>query len=435
MTTQPRKICPGRYTMLTNWGFRWSCNCPPSGNCQPQIFPMNHCHHRPASLWNCKSIKSRGRTLRLLPFGYARLPKLEVRKFGGNIGEWEEFWESFESAINKNSTLTDVDKYSYLRGLLVELARSAIAGFALMSANYKAATELLKRRYGKKTTIQRTYINDLMNIEPIYSERDAHWLRALYDFAETNYRVLEALGVDEETYSTIVVPLLLEKLPEQLRLMVIRDKDHHKWKLEKLSDILGHEVELREEYQRNTRHTRNPWDDLRRKTSMYTGKQTNCAFCLRGYNHEECKKVMNVHERKQSLVKFGRCFNCIWKGHLSRAFKTNVICNCCKGKHHLCLCSADFLRDGGASGNLGNPSSGDSVGNSMHVRTGNCVALQTAQSQIVGKENAQIKVLFDTASHMSFVSSRVAKGFSIETLWKEWLALNTFWAAGGRFKP
>ena len=129
---------------------------------------MNHCHHRPTSLWNCKSIKSRGRTLRLLPFGYARLPKLEVRKFGGNIGEWEEFWESFESAINKNSTLSDVDKYSYLRGLLVELARSAIAGFALMSANYKAATELLKRRYGKKTTIQRTYINDLMNIEPIY---------------------------------------------------------------------------------------------------------------------------------------------------------------------------------------------------------------------------------------------------------------------------
>ena len=101
----------------------------------------------------------------------------------------------------------------------------------------------------------------------------------------------------------------------------------------------------------------------------------------------------------------------------------------------MCLCSAESLREGGASGNLGNPSSGDSVGNSMHVETGNCVALETAQSQIVGKGNAQIKVLFDTASHMSFVLSRVAKGFSIETLWKEWLALNTFWAAGGRFKP
>ncbi|CAH3042233.1 unnamed protein product [Pocillopora meandrina] len=38
-----------------------------------------------------------------------------------------------------------------------------------------------------------------------------------------------------------------------------------------------------------------------RKTSMHTGKQINCDFCLGGHNHEECKKVKNVHERKQSL--------------------------------------------------------------------------------------------------------------------------------------
>ena len=47
----------------------------------------------------------------------ARLPKLEVRKFGGVISEWQEFWDSFESAIHKNEALADVDKFSYLRGL------------------------------------------------------------------------------------------------------------------------------------------------------------------------------------------------------------------------------------------------------------------------------------------------------------------------------
>jgi len=49
----------------------------------------------------------------------ARLPKLEVRKFLGNIKEWQEFWDSFESVIHKNKALADVDKFSYLRGLLV----------------------------------------------------------------------------------------------------------------------------------------------------------------------------------------------------------------------------------------------------------------------------------------------------------------------------
>lgn len=73
------------------------------------------------------------------------LPKLEVRKFGENISEWQEFWDSFESAIDKNETLADVDKFCYLRGLLVGSARSAIARFGLTSGNYKAATDMLKK--------------------------------------------------------------------------------------------------------------------------------------------------------------------------------------------------------------------------------------------------------------------------------------------------
>lgn len=80
----------------------------------------------------------------------ARLLKLEVQKFGGNNSEWQEFWDSFESAIYKNKTLANLEKFSYLRGLLVEPAWSAIAGFALTLANYKAVINLLKKRYGKK---------------------------------------------------------------------------------------------------------------------------------------------------------------------------------------------------------------------------------------------------------------------------------------------
>ena len=88
-------------------------------------------------------------------------------------------------------------------------AQSAIAGFALTSANYKAATDLLKRRYGKKNAIQRAHINELLNLEPIYSERDTHRLRQMYDFAETKHRALGALGVEQDTYAAIVVPSLL----------------------------------------------------------------------------------------------------------------------------------------------------------------------------------------------------------------------------------
>ena len=59
-----------------------------------------------------------------------KLPKLEVRKFNGKLEEWQDFWDSFESAIHSNDRLSNVHIFSYLRGLPLEPARSAIAGFA-----------------------------------------------------------------------------------------------------------------------------------------------------------------------------------------------------------------------------------------------------------------------------------------------------------------
>ena len=244
----------------------------------------------------------------------AKLPKLEVWKFGGN-SEWQEFWDSFESAIDRNETLAEIDKFSYLRGLLIEPARSAIAGFSLTSANYKAAIQLLKKHYSKQKVIQRTYINDLLNLELIYGERDTQRLRTMYDCAKTKYRALEALGVDQETYSAIVVPSLLKKLPEQLRLTITWGEDHHEWNLEQLLDVLGHKVELREDYNRSARHARSPCDEsMKKKHAMNTRKQANyqnCPFCLGGHKHEDCQKVKKISEHKQLLIKFGHCFSCI----------------------------------------------------------------------------------------------------------------------------
>ena len=144
----------------------------------------------------------------------AKLLKLEVRKFGGRLQEWQEFRDSFDSAVNQNEGLADVDKFAYLKSLLIEPARSAISRFALTSANYNEAIDLLKRRYGKKNAIQKAHIQELMNIKPVSNDRDTEKLRKLYDTCETNYRGLKALGVNETAYSTIVVPEILEKLPE-----------------------------------------------------------------------------------------------------------------------------------------------------------------------------------------------------------------------------
>jgi len=69
-----------------------------------------------------------------------------------------------------NDGLSNVDKFSYIRSLLLGSAKPAVGGFALTSANYESAIELLKKSYGKKVTIQRALISKLLNARPVFNE-------------------------------------------------------------------------------------------------------------------------------------------------------------------------------------------------------------------------------------------------------------------------
>ena len=115
----------------------------------------------------------------------AKLPKLEVKRFNGRLQDWQEFWDSFQSSIDGNDNLSAVDKFSYLKSLVQEPARSTIAGFALTTVNYEAAVQALKKRYGKDIAIQRAHVNDLLNMLPVYRDRDIPRLRRLFDECES----------------------------------------------------------------------------------------------------------------------------------------------------------------------------------------------------------------------------------------------------------
>ena len=43
-----------------------------------------------------------------------KLPKLDLKKFDGNILKWTEFWDTFEATIPNNIGLHTLDKFNYL---------------------------------------------------------------------------------------------------------------------------------------------------------------------------------------------------------------------------------------------------------------------------------------------------------------------------------
>ena len=86
----------------------------------------------------------------------------------------------------------------------------------------------------------------MMNTKPVFNEQETRRLRSLFDTIETNYRAMEALKVDVNTYSSIVVPAILNKLPEAVRLMITQGANYLKWSTKDLVEALLKEVELQE---------------------------------------------------------------------------------------------------------------------------------------------------------------------------------------------
>ena len=148
--------------------------------------------------------------------------------------------------------------------------------------------------------------------------------------------------MDQSTYSAIVVPSLLKKTPEQLRLTITRGQNHQDWNLRNSWKRLNARLNCERSTIR-TRATPEPHEMTPKKAEFanYAGTGLKCAFCLGEHKHEDCVKAKNVSERKQILLKYGRCCNCIKRGHLFRECKSIVTCKFCNGKHHSSLCRSD----------------------------------------------------------------------------------------------
>ena len=165
---------------------------------------------------------------------HAKLPKLELKKFHGNPIEWYPFWESFESAVHKNSNLSGVDKFNFLKSLLTGIAQSVVTGLALTSANYEKAVELLKRRFGNRQVVISSHMEALTKIPKVASTSEVKRLRSLYDTVESHVRGLESMEISSEMYGCFLTPIMMQKLPEEFRIAISRNLESETWDLKEI---------------------------------------------------------------------------------------------------------------------------------------------------------------------------------------------------------
>ena len=331
--------------------------------------------------------------------------------------------------------MSDVDKFAYLHGHLEGPAKATIAGLSLTGANYKCDVDLLKKQFEKKNEVQRAHINELIHLPSVYRERDTHRLRKLYDSCEAHNRALRALGVSEESYSTIVVPTIMEKLPEQFRLAITRGTNFLEWSMKEMLEAYEKELELREAHYpvgfNNTvkdleRNSGKKYGHQGFSAALLASEKKNCAFCLKNHAHEKCEGVVDPKIHKNIARKYCRCFLCLFKGHRASNCSVKAKCKNCNSSHHIALCEASLKDDKTHAGKkTETDNESKQVDTNVHVGTGSLVALQTARGVLRSHRKVKVRVLFDGGSHRSFVTSKAASLASPKGLRRELLGINT----------
>ena len=106
---------------------------------------------------------------------------------------------------------------------LEKTASEAIVGLAITNANYEEAITILKTRFGNKQMIVNKHTDDLINMAPVYSNHDLRGMRRLYDLVEVHVRGLKALGVPSESYDSLLSSVLMNKVSQEVRLIISRE--------------------------------------------------------------------------------------------------------------------------------------------------------------------------------------------------------------------
>jgi len=111
------------------------------------------------------------------------LPKISIPTYSGLIDEWPEFNSLFNSLVHENLSLSNVEKFHYLKSFLNSDAASVISTYQLCGELYPLAYQALQGRYNNKWRLTQLHIDKILNFPKLATNH----LGNLQRFFECSY--------------------------------------------------------------------------------------------------------------------------------------------------------------------------------------------------------------------------------------------------------
>ena len=168
-------------------------------------------------------------------------------------------------------------------------------------------------------------------------------LRMFHDTIESHSHGLSSLGNPEEMYGDLLVPIILGKLPKDIKQNLARNSASTEWKFPKLMLAILREIQILEIGSSNS--YKSSFTAAFVVSSKFPcgnkgsdkGPQT-CVFYKKSHTANQCSTAIDHHCRFDIVKQNHLCFNCLGRHKVSACSSKHHCCKCHR-KHHTSLCT------------------------------------------------------------------------------------------------
>ncbi|XP_018377662.1 PREDICTED: uncharacterized protein LOC108770525 [Trachymyrmex cornetzi] len=281
------------------------------------------------------------------PVNHIRLPKLDLPKFSGKYDEWYPFFDSFNSLIHINASLSDVQKLQYLRASLTGDAAKIISALEISDPNYQVAWAILKERYDNRREIVQSHIKAIFEL-PSMAKENITELRQIVDGATRHIHALQVLKRPTTQWDDLLVYILSSKLDA----LTSRE-----WQLsltgtalptlKQFTDFVTHRcITLETSSKNKIVNARAQSQSNTKQQSCVAFVKAKCVFCKGKHLVYHCESflALPVSRRIAEARKRKLCANCLRPADHAANKCPSGSCKICRLKHntllHLTVASA-----------------------------------------------------------------------------------------------
>uniref|UniRef100_A0A8D9DS55 Integrase catalytic domain-containing protein n=2 Tax=Cacopsylla melanoneura TaxID=428564 RepID=A0A8D9DS55_9HEMI len=296
----------------------------------------------------------------------AKLPKLQLPTFSGDLKDWPNFYSLFNSTIHSQTNITGTEKLQYLRTFLTGTPLALIEHLHLSDDNYMLAYNLLYKRYQHKRSLAAYYFNHILEFTPL-QKCSVDGLRKHLEVFQSNTAAITELKLPnvsdfflfhfaflsldtesrqlfENKTTDIDVPTfdnLMSFVQDQVKVLEISQQQLPKAGSSKGSDSRQTQKLVSYSgggYRQNSFVSTTQQSNNSQPRSQTHNSSVQCPYCNQAHPLHHCPKfsAKSVPERQDIVRNLQKCFNCLNNHHV-RTCQSHSRCRHCNKAHHTLL--------------------------------------------------------------------------------------------------